>query len=305
MHNPGKFCIRMLLGVLVILCVWSLFTVASAAEPSEDTTYVCTVYHKPRQSAAVIGCLPDGAELTVKGCKDGFCQIDCGGSDGYIPISQVVLNGVYRVRCEENSEYTKALICLDSDALTSFQTQILQIAKNQLGIPYVYGGASRGGFDCSGLMLYLYDKMQISLHRCADEQLQDGIIVPKEDMQVGDLVYFRKPRSPYLATHVGIYIGDGRFIHSGSGGVGIAKLSDAYFESTYIASRRIVLEKPPAPEAPLSPPTGRYFYSGLRPDELPVPAVIFQEKGKPLMELTFSLLPQTEAVPLLSPDPYF
>jgi cell wall-associated NlpC family hydrolase len=87
---------------------------------------------------------------------------------------------------------------------------------------------------------YLYGKHNIDLHRNASAQMQDGIIVAKEGLQVGDLIFFREPGEYTLCSHVGIYVGNNQIIHSGSKGVVYADLDGDYFADYYLCARRII-----------------------------------------------------------------
>jgi cell wall-associated NlpC family hydrolase len=81
-------------------------------------------------------------------------------------------------------------------------------ALAQLGRPYVYGGESPSGFDCSGLVRYAYQAAGVSLPRTSDAQMSAGTEVNEADLQAGDLVFF------YAGTHVGIYVGNGEVVHA-------------------------------------------------------------------------------------------
>ena len=116
---------------------------------------------------------------------------------------------------------------------------VLQRAHNALGTPYVFGGTRPGGFDCSGLVQWAYKNEGISLPRTAREQSQVGTrITDVEEMRAGDIVAFRHPRRGY---HTGIYVGDGKFIHSPHrrDRVKISSLSDPYFRTTFLGARRV------------------------------------------------------------------
>ena len=88
---------------------------------------------------------------------------------------------------------------------------ILKAAYSMLGVPYVFGGISPGGFDCSGFVSYVYGKAGISLPRMADEQYYSLTHISRANLKSGDLVFFET----YCPgpSHVGIYVGDGKFIH--------------------------------------------------------------------------------------------
>ncbi|MBP1743609.1 MAG: hypothetical protein H6Q58_587 [Firmicutes bacterium] len=87
--------------------------------------------------------------------------------------------------------------------------QIISYASNFLGVPYVWGGTSPSGFDCSGLVQYVYGHFGISLPRVAADQQDVGVYVTRDNLQPGDLVFFGDP-----AHHVGIYVGNGMMLHA-------------------------------------------------------------------------------------------
>lgn len=117
---------------------------------------------------------------------------------------------------------------------------IIDLAKQYLGVRYVWGGTSPSGFDCSGFVLYLYENNEISLPRVSTSQYKTGTVVAREQLQRGDLVFFNTDGSG--ASHVGIYIGDGQFIHASSGAhkVTISTLSGGYYASHYLGARRVI-----------------------------------------------------------------
>lgn len=121
--------------------------------------------------------------------------------------------------------------------------QVLDTLHRHLGTPYVYGGAWPGGFDCSGIIYYIYNNLLgYPITRCADTQLlYDGTRVSSSELQLGDLVFFRDPGSPWAASHAGIYIGNRMMIHaSSSKGLSYASIDSAYFSSRYVGAKRII-----------------------------------------------------------------
>lgn len=114
---------------------------------------------------------------------------------------------------------------------------LVAYAEQFLGTPYEYGGEAPGGFDCSGFVQYIYNSyLGIDLPRTADEQFISGACIDKANLVPGDLVFFNG------LGHVGIYIGDGQFIHSStpwSGGVIISNLDDAWYCDRYDGAVRI------------------------------------------------------------------
>jgi cell wall-associated NlpC family hydrolase len=110
------------------------------------------------------------------------------------------------------------------------------------GIRYRYGGDSPAtGFDCSGFVRYVFQQIGTSLPRNASEISHLGRKVGRDELEPGDLVFFNTLRRPF--SHVGIYLGDHRFIHSPSGGgkVEIVNMSHRYWERRYNGARRLDL----------------------------------------------------------------
>ena len=136
-----------------------------------------------------------------------------------------------------------ALLGKDMPDLTSkasyLANSIVASSMNYIGVPYVFGGTTPYGFDCSGYVQYVFAKAGISIPRTADVQYDFGMPISTTELLPGDLVFFET--YTYGASHVGIYLGDGNFIHaSSSQGVTISSLSQAYYSSHYIGARRIL-----------------------------------------------------------------
>ncbi|MDQ7093940.1 C40 family peptidase [Desulfosporosinus sp. PR] len=114
---------------------------------------------------------------------------------------------------------------------------LIDHALSLQGVPYQFGGTSRSGFDCSGFTQYVYKASSKFLPRTAAEQFSVGSSVGRGQLQPGDLVFF----STYSqgASHVGIYIGGGRFVHASNTGVCITNLSDSYYSARYLGARRV------------------------------------------------------------------
>lgn len=117
--------------------------------------------------------------------------------------------------------------------------EILRLVHAALGTPYIYGGRNPEGFDCSGLVQWAYSQEGVTLPRTARDQSQIGkAIFDIEEMRPGDIVAFRHPRRGY---HTGIYIGEGKFIHSPrkKSHVKISSLNEKYFREIFLGARRI------------------------------------------------------------------
>jgi len=126
-------------------------------------------------------------------------------------------------------------------------SQLLQIAKSYLGVPYRYGGSSPDGFDCSGFVRFVYGKMGCSLPRSSPEQAAVGIKVDRENLQAGDLICFKGSNSKSgNVGHVGIVTeafgnGNFNFIHSAtSAGVRVDNSEANYWKIRYVGARRVI-----------------------------------------------------------------
>lgn len=120
--------------------------------------------------------------------------------------------------------------------------EVLVYAKNLLGINYVYGGDSPRGFDCSGFTMYVFAKFGIKLPHQSNKQMGFGAEIPaRNELIPGDLVFF-KTMGSRIVNHVGIYLGDSRFIHasSGFGAVRISPLDSGYYDRCYVGGRRLI-----------------------------------------------------------------
>jgi cell wall-associated NlpC family hydrolase len=115
-------------------------------------------------------------------------------------------------------------------------SQVIALAMQHLGTPYVWGGSSPSGFDCSGLTSYVYAQIGISLPHHAASQYGYGTPVSREDLQPADLVFFNG------LGHMGMYIGGGQFIHAPHTGdvVKISSIYDSWYASTWVGARRIL-----------------------------------------------------------------
>lgn len=116
---------------------------------------------------------------------------------------------------------------------------VLSVAANYLGRPYRFGSEG-GAFDCSGFVRTVFADMGVDVPHSARELASLGDRINREELEPGDLVFFRNTRRHY-ATHVGIYVGDDKFIHAATGGgqVQVDSLSDTYYAQHYCGARRI------------------------------------------------------------------
>lgn len=122
----------------------------------------------------------------------------------------------------------------------SLRQTVVDNAKDHLGVPYLWGGTTPQGFDCSGFVQYVLRQSGITLPRTTSEQVRVGTSISKSDLQPGDLVFLQNTYRSGV-SHVGIYVGNGKMIHaSSSKGVTISDLSSSYYTKHYHSSRRVL-----------------------------------------------------------------
>lgn len=127
-----------------------------------------------------------------------------------------------------------------ADYSSSTGDYIVETAKQYLGTPYVWGGTSPSGFDCSGFVQYVFRECGYSISRTATPQYSDGTPVSYSNLTTGDLVFFERTYATDGISHVGIYIDGGDFIHCANGGVKISNLTESYYSSRYYGACRII-----------------------------------------------------------------
>lgn len=119
---------------------------------------------------------------------------------------------------------------------------IIETAKKYIGTKYRYGGTNANGFDCSGFVMFVYGKYQIKLPHSSKSQYRKAKIVTKKNARPADLVFFSTYRPG--PSHVGIYLGDNKFIHSPSSGktVKISKLTNSYYKKRFLGFGSLIDE---------------------------------------------------------------
>lgn len=117
--------------------------------------------------------------------------------------------------------------------------EVVKRAADYLGTPYRNGGTTSNGLDCSGLTFTVYRSLGIQLPRSSRDQARVGNPVPQSDLTAGDLIFFG---SGSHVSHVGIYAGDGEFIHASdrSRSVRFDRLDNKYFKNRYVTARRVL-----------------------------------------------------------------
>ena len=154
-----------------------------------------------------------------------------------------VLDGWYEIEggyiC---ADYVKVVDAAEAEAYNN-TSSVVDYAMQFKGYPYVYGGTSPRGFDCSGFVKYVFAHFGINLNRTASDQMSNGTPVSMSELIPGDVVFFKKAgSSARLASHVGIYIGGGQFIHASTSrtGVIISDMASAYYTTGFVGGRRML-----------------------------------------------------------------
>ena len=158
------------------------------------------------------------------GCYEGWYKVTYAGNTGYVSSDYITIT----------TEPTTA----SSSALGE---QVVALAKQYLGTPYVLGGNGPSSFDCSGFTKYIYAQFGYTLNRTATDQLQNGVSVSRSELQPGDLVFFKYNTSKPV-SHVGIYIGGGEFIHASTNRymVQIDQMNSGHYANVFVYARRIL-----------------------------------------------------------------
>ncbi len=125
-------------------------------------------------------------------------------------------------------------ITVPATATESRNAAVARMATAYLGAPYRWAGSSPVGFDCSGLVTYVFARAGVAIPHNAAQQYRYGTPVPRDELLPGDVVFFDR------LHHNGIYVGAGRFIHSSQpGGVKITRLDDEWFRTRWVGARRL------------------------------------------------------------------
>ena len=179
-----------------------------------------------------VASLSDGAVVTIVGIDSGWYKVTTsGGTTGYVSSD-------YMVTCKDSAGSRGDGTAVA--ASSGLGQQVADYGLQFLGTPYVYGGNGPSCFDCSGFTSYVYRHFGYTLNRTASTQLSNGVSVSKSELQPGDLVFFKYNTSK-AASHVGIYIGNGQFIHASTNTYTVKTdtLTSGHYANVYVGARRI------------------------------------------------------------------
>jgi len=228
--------------------------IAKADVASDNGVYVVitstslNLREEANTDSDVIECYPNGYTFNIVGVADGgwIKVMDDHDRVGYVKAEFVDFkNGIK----PENTVYDNSRaqrVNYDNEAPATVKAdEMITYAKQFIGTPYVYGGTSlTSGVDCSGFIYSVYQDFGITLDRRSRDQINDGPRVAKEDLRPGDLVFFNTGGESEI-SHVGMYIGNGEYIHSTNGaanGVTISDINSDYALNTYVGAARILDE---------------------------------------------------------------
>ena len=150
----------------------------------------------------------------------------------YAVVEQTAVSAAVNQVASIRSEAPKITLSRGSSAISN--NNVVAYASNFLGTPYLWGGTTPSGFDCSGFTQYVYRHFGISVGRTTYDQIKDGVAVSRDQLQPGDLVFYGKGGNP---THMGMYVGNGAYIHAPRTG-DVIKISPAD-RGDYITARRV------------------------------------------------------------------
>ena len=202
----------------------------------------------PSTDTEVVDSLILNATVKVTAENGDWYKVEVDGNTGYIAkrlLSDKQINTTSRgeVVREENKNVNQANNTQNNTQVqTSKGNQIVEYAKKYLGCKYVYGASGPNKFDCSGFTMYVFKNFGVKLSHSATAQSKVGTYVAKENLQLGDLVFFTDYETGNGIGHCGIYIGEGNFIHASSGTgycVKISTLTSGSYLKRYETARRL------------------------------------------------------------------
>lgn len=230
---------KVLLFTTVLIFLLGISTLATFAEENKTGTVKATKLNLrsgPSKSNSIVYTFKRGQVLSITEIKGTWYNVKAeNGETGWVSSTYVSLKNPTTSRGNLTREAAKESVGIG--------TEIANYAKKFLGVKYVWGGMSPQGFDCSGFVKYVNDHFDISIERVSTSQANQGVAVSKSDLEPGDLVFFDTNGGHNRINHVGIYIGDGNFIHASSANsankVIISTLSSGFYDDSYMRGRRL------------------------------------------------------------------
>ena len=207
------------------------------------TADVLNVRSSPNATGDVVCQATSGAYVDVTGFENGWFAVTTNYGSGYVNADYLAI-GVTKPAAKPVPPPAAAETTTAATASYSGTgADLAATAQQYLGCSYTYGGSGPSSFDCSGLTMYVYGLYGVSLPHGATGQMSYGTAVDKSNLLPGDLVFFSYGGD--AIGHVGIYIGDGNFVHASTYGVGVitSSLDSGSYPSRYVGARRILQRK--------------------------------------------------------------
>ena len=170
---------------------------------------------QPNTSSSVLASLRNGTVVSVTGVQGGWFKVTYNGQKGYVHpdyLSFSNVQGSGSTDSSGSSSITPPSNSVSYNGSSEKRAAVLEYAAQFLGTPYVYGGSTPSGFDCSGFTSYVFKNTVGSIPRVAQAQFDATTRVSMDELLPGDLVFFGSSASSI--SHVGIYVGNNQFIHS-------------------------------------------------------------------------------------------
>jgi cell wall-associated NlpC family hydrolase len=219
-------------GVFTVLLTGAGFAMAGAAEtalPAAITVATAAADAAPASQTTTVRVAAIEAAAPTAGADLAMWGVDPASAPAETP-AESHLSGSRLVR-----RFADGIIHRSA----ALAVNLTRDAMRFLGVPYVFGGTSSSGFDCSGYVQHVYAMLGYHIPRTADAQYYAGKRIAGRSMAPGDLVFFQTYASG--PSHVGIYLGNDRFVHaSSSRGVTVSSLHESYWSARYLGAKRLI-----------------------------------------------------------------
>lgn len=207
------------------LLATALFSGSAFAATTAHIDTTVNFRSAPATGSQVYGTIKSGTDVTVVELTNSYwVRVSYNGREGYVSRSYVSLSG-------------------SSQSSTAKASDIIAYGKTFMGVKYTWGGNTPAqGFDCSGFIRYIFAHYGVNVTRqsTASSQ-QDGYVVSRSNLKPGDLIYFSTSASNGKVAHIGVYIGNGKVLHTfGSPGVTISDMTSGWWSKHYVMARRVL-----------------------------------------------------------------
>jgi cell wall-associated NlpC family hydrolase len=219
-------------GACTVLLTAAGFAIAGASEtplPPAVTVATAAADAAPAAQAAIVRTAAIEAVAPTAGADLAMWGVEPSGSEAATPAKSALTGSRLVKRFADGIIHRSAALAVN----------LTRNAMRFLGVPYVFGGTSSRGFDCSGYVQHVFAMLGKHIPRTADAQYDAGKRVTGATIAPGDLVFFQTYAAG--ASHVGIYLGNDRFVHaSSSHGVTVSSLHESYWSARYLGAKRLI-----------------------------------------------------------------